>query len=98
MNYLTRIEGRGSVRNEHRVANQLRAFPGLRSPLLGKYFGAILREFEAKLPTAGHAAAGNLWRGKLPAARGLQSQIGKKSAWAGRIQFGLRDISRRVHL
>ena len=61
--------------------------------LAGKGLRAGLREFEADEPVAGDAAAIHFRCGEFPAAGGLDSEIGEIFARAGRIEFGLGDIS-----
>ena len=50
-------------------------------------------EFEADEPFAGDAVAIYFRCGEFPAACGLESEIGEIFARAGRIEFGLGDIS-----
>ena len=61
--------------------------------LPGKGLGAGLGKFEADEPVAGDAVAVHFRRSEFPPAGGLESEIGEIFARAGRIQFGLGDIS-----
>ena len=60
--------------------------------------GAGLGKFEADEPVAGDAAAVHFRCGKFPAAGGLESEIGEILARAGRIEFGLGNISRGLNV
>ena len=61
--------------------------------MAGKGLGAGLGKFEADEPFAGDAVAVYFRCGEFPAACRLQSKIGEILARAGRIEFGLGDIS-----
>src|SRR6266571_3185593 len=72
------------------------AYEALRSSLLRKSLGIGWGEFEADQPFTGNAVSVDLRCSELPAAGGVQCEVGEIRARAGRIRFRLRNAARGI--